>query len=114
MRNAAGAHAGTGAWLVQRASAVALAIVLPLLCARILSALPADFAAWRALFQPAAMRIACVLAAVALALHAWVGMRDVLMDYVRPILLRLFLYLAVIAALAGSVVLLAATLWTLP
>lgn len=114
MKVAAGAHTGTGTWLVQRATAVALALALPLLCIRVLAGLPADFAAWRVLFQPQAMRVACVLTAAALALHAWVGMRDVFMDYVRPTLLRLALYLTVIAILAGSVAMLAAALWSLP
>lgn len=114
MKIAAGSHTGTGTWLVQRATAVVLALALPVLGMRILLALPVDFVGWRALFQPAAMRVACVLTAAALALHAWVGMRDVFMDYVRPTLLRLILYLAVIVILAGSVATLAATLWSLP
>ncbi len=114
MKVTAGSHTGTGTWLVQRATALVLALAMPVLCAYVLAAVPADFAAWRALFQPQAMRAACVLTAAALALHAWVGMRDVFMDYVRPTLLRLTLYLAVIVILAGSVAMLAATLWSLP
>ncbi|OJZ18904.1 MAG: succinate dehydrogenase, hydrophobic membrane anchor protein [Thiobacillus sp. 65-29] len=114
MKIAAGSHTGTGTWLVQRATAVVLALALPVLGMRILLALPVDFVGWRALFQPVAMRVACVLAAAALALHAWVGLRDVLMDYVRPTLVRLILYLVVIVTLAGSVAALAATLWSLP
>ncbi len=114
MKIAAGSHTGTGTWLVQRATALALALALPVLCVHVLAALPADFPAWRALFQPQAVRVASVLTAAALALHAWVGMRDVFMDYVRATLLRLTLYLAVIVTLAGSVAVLAAALWSLP
>lgn len=50
------------------------------------------------------------VAALALALHAWVGLRDVLMDYVKPLALRLALYLAVQLTLAASVIGLALTL----
>lgn len=114
MKVVTGSHTGTGTWLVQRATALALAFTLPVLCIHVLFALPADFAAWRALFQPQAVRLTCVLAAAALALHAWVGMRDVLMDYVRPTLPRLILYLVVIVILVGSVAVLAAALWSLP
>ena len=49
---------------------------------------------------------------LAQALHAWVGMRDIFMDYVHPIGWRLALTLAVIVILAGSVVWLAAVLFS--
>lgn len=113
MRRGAGAHTGTGAWLMQRATAVALAVLLPLLLARLLAALPVDYEGWRALFAPVWARVALLLAAAALALHAWVGLRDILMDYVKPVAARLALYFIVIAVLAGSVAWLLAALWGL-
>ncbi|MFP5505049.1 MAG: succinate dehydrogenase, hydrophobic membrane anchor protein [Gammaproteobacteria bacterium] len=110
MKPTAGAHTGTGSWLLQRASAVVLALALPGLLVYVLAALPLDHAGWRALFAPVWLRVTLMLAAVALALHAWVGMRDILMDYVRPTGLRLALYLVVIVVLAGSVAWLAIVL----
>ncbi len=112
MKSATGAHTGTGTWLVQRASAVLMALALPGLAIYVLTALPLDFAGWQALFAPLSLRVLMLLTAAALALHAWVGMRDICMDYVRSTGLRLALYLVVILALAGSVVWLAATLWS--
>lgn len=111
MKAITGAHTGTGSWLLQRATAVLLALTLPGLAVYVLAALPVDFAGWQALFAPQGVRVLLLLAAVALALHAWVGMRDILMDYVRPTGVRLALLLAVIVVLAGSVVWLAAVLW---
>lgn len=111
MKSATGSHTGTGTWLLQRATAVALAVALPGLTAYFLAALPLDFAGWQALFAPLWLRVLMLLTAAALALHAWVGMRDIFMDYVHHMGLRLALYLAVIVTLAGSVVWLAATLW---
>jgi succinate dehydrogenase / fumarate reductase membrane anchor subunit len=113
MKSATGSHTGTGSWLVQRASAVVLALALPVLTAYFLAALPLDFATWQALFAPLWLRVLMVLTAVALALHAWLGMRDIFMDYVHPMGVRLALYLAVIVALAGSVAWLAAILFGL-
>lgn len=113
MKTAGGSHTGTGTWLVQRATAVLLALALPALILLVFAALPLDHAGWRALFAPAGVRVLTVLAAAALALHAWVGMRDIFMDYVHPTGLRLALYLAVIVTLAGSVAWLAALLWGL-
>lgn len=111
MKRAMGSHTGTGTWLVQRATALALAVLLPLLAIRLLAALPVDYAGWRAIFAPTWVRVAWLLAALALTLHAWIGVRDVLMDYVKPTGIRLGLYLLVIATLAGSLLWLLASLW---
>lgn len=111
MKLAVGAHTGTGTWLMQRATAVALSVALPGLMIHFILALPVDFAGWQALFAPLWMRVLLLLTALALALHAWVGVRDVLMDYIHFTGLRLALYLAVIITLAGSVAWLAAVLW---
>ena len=112
MKSATGSHTGTGTWLLQRATAVVLALALPGLAIYFLAALPIDFTGWQALFAPLWLRVLMLLTMAALALHAWVGMRDIFMDYVRHTGLRLALYLAVIIALAGSVAWLAATLWS--
>lgn len=111
MKSATGSHTGTGAWLLQRATAVVLALVLPGLAMYFLAALPAGFAGWQALFAPLWLRVLMLLTAAALALHAWVGMRDIFMDYAHPTVLRLTLHLAVILTLAGSVAWLAAILF---
>ena len=111
MRSATGSHTGTGTWLLQRASALVLACAMPVLIVKLLVAIPADFATWHALFSPMWMRMLLLLASVALGLHAWVGMRDIFMDYVHPTGLRLALTLAVIVTLAGSVAWLAAILF---
>ena len=111
MKATTGSHTGTGTWLLQRATAVVLALALPVLTLYFLAAMPADFVGWQALFAPLWLRLLMLLAAGALALHAWVGVRDIFMDYVHPTGLRLALYLAVIAMLSGSVAWLAAVLW---
>ena len=112
MKSAPGAHTGTGTWLLQRATAVALALALPGLAIYFLAALPLDFSGWQALFAPLWLRVLMLLTIAALALHAWVGIRDIFMDYVPHTGLRLALYLAVIVTLAGSVAWLVATLWS--
>jgi succinate dehydrogenase / fumarate reductase membrane anchor subunit len=111
MKSATGSHTGTGTWLLQRATGVALALALPFLLVYFISAPPADFAVWQAMFSPLWLRIALLLVVAAIALHAWVGMRDIFMDYVHATLVRLALYLAVIVTLAGSVAWLAAILF---
>lgn len=112
MKSATGSHTGTGTWLLQRATALVLALALPGLAIHFLSALPTDFSGWQALFAPLWLRVLVLLSGAALALHAWVGMRDIFMDYVHSTGLRLALYLVVIVTLAGSVAWLAAVLWS--
>lgn len=112
MKLAVGAHTGTGTWLMQRATAIVLSVALPGLMIHFTLAWPVDFAGWQALFAPLWMRVLLLLTVLALALHAWVGVRDILMDYVHFTALRLALYLAVIITLAGSVAWLAAILWS--
>jgi succinate dehydrogenase / fumarate reductase membrane anchor subunit len=111
MKTAQGAHSGTGSWLTQRASAVVMAFILPLFVLRAGCALPLEYAGWRALFEPLWMKMALMFFTAAMALHAWVGMRDIFMDYVHHTLLRLALYLGVILTLAGCVAWMAAVLW---
>ena len=111
MKSTSGAHTGTGTWLLQRATAVVMALGVPLLAWKIVAALPLDYATWRALFAPLWMRLVVLIFTAALALHAWVGMRDILMDYVRHTGVRLALTLAVIVTLAACVLWMAAVLW---
>ena len=111
MKPITGGHSGTGLWLLQRGTSVVMAFTLPVLAWRIGAALPLDFAGWQALFAPLWMRLATWLFTATLALHAWVGMRDILMDYVRSLGLRLALYLIVIVTLVACVTAMAAALW---
>lgn len=63
---------------------------------------PESYAQWRAWLSQPLVGLATVLFSWALLIHAWVGMRDVLMDYVRPTALRLALMSVVVVLLAGS------------
>ena len=111
MKPVTGAHGGTGTWLLQRGTAVVMALTAAWLAWRLAAAVPLDYASWRALFAPLWMRLVMLLFTLALALHAWIGMRDILMDYVRPLGLRLVAYLIVIVTLVGCVATMAAVLW---
>jgi len=100
-RNPVGAHYGLGDWLLQRLTAVAMALYTIGLAACVLTGPPASYADWKALFSGSFMRLATMFFVAALLYHAWVGMRDIVMDYVKPTGLRLGLQ-----AIIGSVLLL--------
>jgi succinate dehydrogenase / fumarate reductase membrane anchor subunit len=96
-----GAHYGLRGWLVQRMSAVVMAVYAVLFALALWAGRPVDHAAWKALFGQGWMRFATLLFFASLFLHAWVGMRDILMDYIKPTGLRLALEVAVILLLVG-------------
>jgi succinate dehydrogenase / fumarate reductase membrane anchor subunit len=106
-----GAHYGLRGWLVQRMSAVVMVVYTVVLVAALAATKPADYAAWKALFGHGLLRFATLLFVVSLLLHAWVGMRDILMDYIKPTGLRLALHVVVIALLVGYAGWAAQILW---
>lgn len=73
---------GLRAWLVQRVSAIYLALFLVYAVARLLVAPPVGYAEWHGWLGAPAMGVATLLFFVALLLHAWVGLRDIVIDYV--------------------------------
>ena len=75
---------GLRAWTLQRASALYLLVFGIVLTLRMLAAPPASHAAWVALWGEPAMAAGALLAFASVCLHAWVGARDVILDYVRP------------------------------
>jgi succinate dehydrogenase / fumarate reductase membrane anchor subunit len=92
-----GAHYGLRDWLVQRVSAVYMALYTLGFVLILLAVRPSDFEGWRGLFASQAVKLATFLFLVSLFLHAWIGVRDILMDYIKPTWLRLTGYVLVIA-----------------
>ena len=98
-----GAHYGLRDWLAQRITAVIMALYTVIMAGVFLNHAPFTYDAWKAVFAQGWMRVATLLFAVSLAWHAWVGMRDILMDYVKPDGLRLALRIGVLLLLAAYV-----------
>ena len=96
-----GAHYGWRDWLVQRVTAVMMGLYTIIVLGLLLWFGGLDFAAWKAAFGNEAFRIVTFVFVLALFWHAWVGVRNILMDYVKPVVVRLGLQVLVIAALAG-------------
>jgi succinate dehydrogenase / fumarate reductase membrane anchor subunit len=79
---------GLRAWVLQRISAMYLLVFFVYLLAVFVFTPPADYAQWRAFVAQPLMSIAILLFYVSLLLHAWVGIRDVLIDYVQATVVR--------------------------
>jgi succinate dehydrogenase / fumarate reductase, membrane anchor subunit len=107
------AAGGLHHWLVQRGTAAVLALGLPAWGVYLAFNRPDDVIAWRALFASWPIRIAMVLTFAVVAIHAYLGVRDVVMDYVKPVVARLVLYGSTQLILGCCVLWLAAILWSL-
>jgi succinate dehydrogenase / fumarate reductase, membrane anchor subunit len=106
-----GAHYGLRDWLAQRVTAVIMAVYTVIVSVVLVSNAPVRFEFWKNLFAQGWMRVATLLFAASLAWHAWVGMRDILMDYVKPTGLRLFMEICVLVLLAAYVAWTIQILW---
>ena len=96
-----GAHYGLKDWLVQRVTAIIMAVYTLLFVAALVFVPKIDFVVWKTLFSQGWIRMATFLFVLSVLLHAWVGMRDIWMDYVKPTGLRLLLQVLTILWLVG-------------
>jgi len=96
-----GAHYGIGSWLGQRVTAAAMVVYSILFAAALIAAHPQGYAEWRAVFAPGWMKFATFIFLLCLYYHAWVGMRDIFMDYVKPVGVRLACHAVVALLLVG-------------
>jgi succinate dehydrogenase / fumarate reductase membrane anchor subunit len=96
-----GAHYGWRDWLVQRVTAVVMTLYTLLFLGLLLWHGGLDYAAWKATFANPLFRIASFAFMLSLLWHAWVGVRNVAMDYLKPVWLRLTFDVAVICLLVG-------------
>jgi succinate dehydrogenase / fumarate reductase membrane anchor subunit len=96
-----GAHYGLRDWLAQRITAAIMAVYSVILLVVLIGGVPITYPVWKDLFAQGWMRVATLLFAASLAWHAWVGVRDILMDYVKPVGVRLSLQILVLLTLAA-------------
>jgi succinate dehydrogenase / fumarate reductase membrane anchor subunit len=112
-RNVVGAHYGLKDWIAQRATAVIMAIYSVLIVAVLLVVQPSTFEAWQGVFANGVIKFLTFLFFVSLFCHAWIGMRDLWMDYVKPTGIRLSLHVLTVTLLVGYAAWVAAILWRL-
>lgn len=79
---------GLRAWLLQRISAIYMLLFIIFFLAHFLVESPDSYQAWHGWMMSSGVNIATATFFAALLLHVWVGVRDVLMDYIHPLALR--------------------------
>ena len=98
-----GAHYGFRDWLAQRVTAVVMALYTVIFAISALMLPDASYENWRGLFSAGFMKFATFLFFMSLFYHAWIGVRDIWMDYVKPVGLRLALQVVTIVWLVGCI-----------
>lgn len=86
-----GAHYGFRDWLMQRVTAVLMALYTVVLLLQVLFGGPLGYDSWSGIFAQQWMKVLTFVLIVSLLWHAWVGVRDIWMDYVKAAALRLVL-----------------------
>ena len=107
-------HYGVGDWLVQRATAIVMAVfTLALILAVIFTSGPLTYASWSGIFAATWMKFLTFATVISICWHAWIGVRNVFMDYIKPVGIRLALQLFAAVWLIGSAGWAAQVLWRL-
>lgn len=113
-RPVTGAHYGIISWLQQRVTAVIMLVITILFVASIAfiaSQVDSSIVSWQKLFHHTIVKVVMQLFFLALLLHAWVGVRDIWMDYIKCNIIKLGLYVLTIVWLLLSLMYSVKVLW---
>jgi succinate dehydrogenase / fumarate reductase membrane anchor subunit len=100
-------------WLAQRITAAVMAVYTVVVAGYLLRQQSFGYDTWIELFSGNVMRTFTMLFLLSLFYHAWIGVRDIVMDYVKPAGIRLLIHVLVILALVLYVIWSVQILWGL-
>jgi succinate dehydrogenase / fumarate reductase, membrane anchor subunit len=106
-----GAHYGLKEWIIQRITAVVMVVFTVVLLVAYLIAGGASYEAWAGLFSNQLMKLLTFLTFLSLFYHAWIGIRDIWMDYIKPTGIRLTLQTLTVLWLVACAAYAAEILW---
>lgn len=96
---------GLHTWLIQRISAIYIVLFLFYATVSLLILAQIDYTAWREWVNQTVTKSLLGVFMLAILMHAWIGLRDVLLDYIKPFSLR------IVALTIGAFFLLAMAVW---
>ena len=97
----AGAGYGMRDWLAQRLTAVIMAVFTLVVLCGVFFGGGSGYQWWAGFMGNVVVKFFAFATFVALAFHAWIGMRDIWMDYVKPTGVRVVLQIGTIVWLLG-------------
>ncbi|WP_437889218.1 succinate dehydrogenase membrane anchor subunit [Phytobacter sp. V91] len=95
---------GVHDYLLVRASALVLTLYIIYMVGFFAITGDVTWQVWSGFFASAFTKVVTLLALFSILIHAWIGMWQVLTDYVKPVAVRLILQLAIVVALAVYVI----------
>jgi succinate dehydrogenase / fumarate reductase, membrane anchor subunit len=107
-----GAHYGVKDWLAQRVTAIVMALYTIILLVSFFTASNFSYEGWAGLFAHQWFKLFSLVTLFGLFYHAWVGVRDIWMDYVKPVGLRLTLQIATVLWLIACAAWAVQILWS--
>jgi succinate dehydrogenase / fumarate reductase membrane anchor subunit len=107
-----GAHYGVKDWLAQRVTAIVMAVFTVVLLVSFLTGQNFSYEGWAGLFARQWFKLFALVTFLGLFYHAWVGIRDIWMDYVKNAGVRLILMLATIFWLVACAAWTVQILWS--
>lgn len=93
---------GLRPWIIQRMTAVYIAVFVIYFAVSIASMDPITAVSWKSWVQSPSNTIFLGLFLIAVLWHTWIGVRDVILDYFPNVVARLFALTLVAAVLVGS------------
>jgi succinate dehydrogenase / fumarate reductase, membrane anchor subunit len=106
-------YPGMRIWLSQRLTALLMAVYIVVVLILLTIIQPSGHAAWHAFFAPIWFRLATLIFFMCLFMHAWLGVADVLKDYVFNKTLRGYMQIIVDILLLIYLVLVSIILWNI-
>jgi succinate dehydrogenase / fumarate reductase membrane anchor subunit len=101
-RVVSGAHYGLRDWLAQRVTGALMALFTVVVLVQVLFTQgPLGYEGWAGIFAAQWMKVLTFSVILALLYHVWVGMRDIWMDYIKPVGVRLVLHVFTLVWLVG-------------
>lgn len=92
---------GLRPWVIQRLTALYMLLFIAVLPVFLALGEPLSFTAWRTEMSQPVFKIAFFLFFTSIFFHAWIGLRDILLDYVHPLLLRSLLTAGIVFGLVS-------------
>jgi succinate dehydrogenase / fumarate reductase, membrane anchor subunit len=96
-----GASYGLRDWMAQRVTALLMALFTIVLLVQVIFGEPVSYYKWAGIFAQQWMKTLTFVVILSILYHVWVGVRDIFMDYIKPVGIRLALHVFAIVWLVG-------------
>lgn len=93
---------GMNAWILQRISGLYIAFFALILFGIFGTTPPQSYTEWVSIFVSPLLQIGFSLFVIALLFHAWIGVRDIILDYIHPVSIKMVVFSMLWVSLFGS------------